>query len=301
MDERTETSTSNARVSVVVITRNRGPQLAANLPRLLALPERPPVIVVDNASDDGTARMVADEFPDVMLAVSDHNAGAAGRNVGVAMASTPYVAFADDDSWWAPGALDAAADLLDAHPRLALVAACVVRSGERSPDPTCVLMAASPLAPSPDLPGPPVLGFIACGAVVRAEPFLAVGGFDELMGVGGEEALLAVDLAAAGWGLCYAEHVVAVHDPAPGRDRHERRRRVIRNDLWHAWLRRRWPAATRRTSRVAAAAVHDHDARSALWAAMRQAPQVLRRRRPLPLPLEQQMRLLDARGDSAGW
>jgi GT2 family glycosyltransferase len=285
---------SDSRVSVVVITRNRGPQLAANLPRLLTLPERPPVIVVDNGSDDDTARIVMDGFPHVVLTRAGRNVGAAGRNIGVALASTPYVAFSDDDSWWTPGALEAAADLLDAHPRLAVVAACVVGHDGREPDPTCDLMAASPLAPAPDLPGPPVLGFIACGAVVRAEPFLAVGGFDELMGVGGEERLLAMDLAMAGWGLCYAHDVVAVHDPSPVRDHIERRRRVIRNDLWHAWLRRRWPAATRQTSRVAAAAIRDHDARCAFFAAVREAPSILRRRRPLPLLLEQQMLALDA-------
>ncbi|MDO0931403.1 hypothetical protein QQY66_06815 [Streptomyces sp. DG2A-72] len=33
-------------------------------------------------------------------------------------ADTPYVAFSDDDSWWTPGALRQAADLLDVHPRL---------------------------------------------------------------------------------------------------------------------------------------------------------------------------------------
>jgi GT2 family glycosyltransferase len=140
-----------------------------------------------------------------------------------------------------------------------------------------------------------VLGFIACGAVVRAAPFLAVGGFDEVMVVGGEERLLAMDLAAAGWGLCYVEDVVAVHDPSPVRDHTERRRRVIRNDLWQAWLRRRWPAATRHTIRVGAAAIRDHDARAALFAALREAPSILRRRRPLPRSLERQMRALETR------
>ena len=40
------------------------------------------------------------------------NAGAVARTTGVRHTTTPYVAFADDDSWWEPGALDRAADLL---------------------------------------------------------------------------------------------------------------------------------------------------------------------------------------------
>jgi hypothetical protein len=52
----------------------------------------------------------------------------------------------------------------------------------------------------PDLPGPPVLGFIACGGIVRRAAFLEVGGFNSRLGVGGEEELLAVDLTARGWG-----------------------------------------------------------------------------------------------------
>jgi hypothetical protein len=37
-----------------------------------------------------------------------------GRTLGVRAATTPYVAFSDDDSWWEPGALQSAADLRNA-------------------------------------------------------------------------------------------------------------------------------------------------------------------------------------------
>ncbi len=61
----------------------------------------------------------------------------------------------------------------------------------------------SPLPVEPDLPGPPVLGFLACAAIVRRKAYLEVGGFDPRMMIGGEEELLAADLASAGWGLAY--------------------------------------------------------------------------------------------------
>ncbi|HEU4346617.1 MAG TPA: glycosyltransferase, partial [Actinoplanes sp.] len=52
-------------VTVVVITRNRRAGLLRTLRRLADLPERPPVIVVDNGSEDGTAAAVRAAFPAV--------------------------------------------------------------------------------------------------------------------------------------------------------------------------------------------------------------------------------------------
>ena len=42
------------RISVVMITRTRGGYILAALRHLVELPERPPIIVVDNGSTDGT-------------------------------------------------------------------------------------------------------------------------------------------------------------------------------------------------------------------------------------------------------
>jgi GT2 family glycosyltransferase len=81
-----------ARVTVVIATRNRRPELLRTLGRLHRLPERPPVVVVDNASADGSAAAVREHFPAVVLRVLSRNAGAAARNAGVALAATPYVA-----------------------------------------------------------------------------------------------------------------------------------------------------------------------------------------------------------------
>lgn len=94
------------RVSVVVITHNRRGELCRTLRRLSALRERPPVIVADNGSTDGTAAAVRREFPHVTLLDCGANLGAVARNHGVARVTTPYVAFGDDDCWWEPGGAD---------------------------------------------------------------------------------------------------------------------------------------------------------------------------------------------------
>jgi len=110
-----------ARTTVVVATRNRADTLMRTLTHLSELAV--PVILVDNASTDDTVSRVRKEFPYVLLLESAVNRGAAGRNLGVQAARTPFVAFSDDDSWWAPDALERAEPIFDAHPDLALIAA----------------------------------------------------------------------------------------------------------------------------------------------------------------------------------
>jgi GT2 family glycosyltransferase len=220
------------------------------------------------------------------------NRGAAARTVGARLVDSPYVAFSDDDSWWAPGALSRAGDLLDRHPRLAVLAARVLVGPEQRLDPVCQEMAHSPLPPADDLPGPSVLGFIACGAVVRRTAFLEVGGFDVRLGVGGEEELLSVDLAVRGWGLAYVDEVVAYHHPSPSRDPSGRRRVQVRNALWSAWLRRPLGGAARQTAHLAALALHQPGASSGLLLALLGLPWVLRERRAVPRELEAALRSL---------
>src|SRR5919205_2632982 len=70
----------------------------------------------------------------------------------------------------------------------------------------------------PDLPGPSLLGFVACATLVRTEAFEAVGGFDPVVRFPGEEERLALDLAAAGWGLAYVDSVTVHHHPSPRRE-----------------------------------------------------------------------------------
>jgi len=276
----------------VIATRNRREQLERTLDRLGELPERPAIVVVDNGSTDGTVAAVRSRPEPVRVVGLADNRGGAARNVGVELARTPYVAFSDDDSWWEPGALAHAELLLDADARIALLAARVLVGAERRLDPTCATMAASPLAADARLPGPRVLGFLACGAIVRRAAFLAVGGFHARLGVGGEEELLAVDLAAAGYELVYADEVVAHHQP-DGRRRPGRARNSVRNELLVAWLRRPPRSALRRTGTLLASRGRDRQAALGAIDALRAVPWVLRERRPDGARLERGLRALE--------
>lgn len=283
---------SACRVGVVIATRDRRVELSHTLERLAALPERPQTVVVDNGSSDGTPGHVRRRHPDVEVLALGVNRGASARTVGARRLPCPYVAFSDDDSWWAPGALCHAERLLDSHPRLALVAARILVEPGARPDPVCAAMAASPLPRPPDIPGPPVLGFLACAAVVRRDALLAVGGFEPRFELGGEEELVAVDLAAAGWQLAYAEKVVAHHRPSLARDVAGRRRRVTRNGLWTAWLRDAPGLATRRSAQALAAALSDRGAAAGALDAARGMGWALRGRRSLPKRVRRDRRAL---------
>jgi GT2 family glycosyltransferase len=248
-------------------------------------------VVVDNGSSDGSPDLVARRFPQVDLVRLGRNAGASGRNVGVERLDTPYVAFSDDDSWWEPGSLARAADILDSHPAPGLLSARIVLPDGRE-DPTTAAMADSPLGHNERSPGRALLGFVACGAVVRRSAFLRAGGFNPHYGVGGEERLLATDMRVNGDELAYVPEVVARHAPASG-GREGRSAAVVRNDLWSSWLRRPLGVAARATLVAGWRALRDPDARAGLAAAVRGLRWVAPQRRRVPPRLERELKLTD--------
>ncbi|MET8849494.1 glycosyltransferase [Amycolatopsis sp. NPDC004625] len=283
-----------ARISVVIITRNRREQLRETLDHMTSLPDAAPIFVADNGSGDGTADVIAREFPGVRLVRLAENLGAVARNVVVEEVTTPYVAFCDDDTTWQPGALTRAADLLDEFPALGSVTGrCLVEPG-LAEDPITPELRGSPV-PGPDwLPGPALLGVMAGLTAVRVSAFREVGGFSTRMWLGGEEELFALDLAARGWWMCWAEDVVIHHAPSKLRDPRHRRRLGIRNTVWTLLLRRPWPAVFRRGRDVLRTAPRDAATAAALLDVARGLPGVLRDRRVVPPHVEHGLRLLEA-------
>jgi GT2 family glycosyltransferase len=272
-------------VTTVIATRDRWRDLATSLPH-----HEEPVVLVDNGSHDDTPALVRRHFPHLQVIELGQNIGAVARNLGVRAATTPYVAFADDDSWWAPDALDCAASLFDAHPRLGLIAARILVGPEQRLDPVCEEMAQSPLPPENDLPGPPVLGFVACGSVVRRSAYLNAQGFDEVVVFAGEEERLAIDLTALGWGLAYVDDVVAHHHPSDSRENSaSRRSRLARNRVLTAVMRRPWPVVARTAWSLASDGPAER--RGVLQAAPR-LRRALVRRVVAPTAVETRLRLL---------
>ncbi|MFF0109518.1 glycosyltransferase family 2 protein [Streptomyces hirsutus] len=283
----------DGRTTVAIITRDRRESLLRTLDHLAGLPERPPVVVVDNGSTDGTAEAVRDHRAGVRLLCPGRNTGALGRNLAVRSADTPYVAFSDDDSWWAAGALRTAADLFDAHPHLGLLAARTLVGPEYAEDPLNDALATSPLPRRTGLPGTPVLGFLACSAVVRRTAFLDTGGYHSLLFFGAEETLLAYDLAASGWGVAYEPSVTSHHCPDPGA-RPGRAPALLRNEVLTQWLRRPLPVALGGTAGLLSGALRGRPgAAAALRGVLGRLPRALGQRRPLPPHVERAVRLVE--------
>ena len=283
----------SSRLAIVVVSRNRREPLCQTLPRHLALPGRPRVVLVDDASTDGTSELVARRFPAVEVISLARSLGAVARNVGLRAVSEPYVAFCDDDAWFGEGALARAEQLLDEHPRLAVISPMILVGSERRLDSVCEAMALSPLPAAAGQPGYPLAGFIACAVVVRRQAVLSAGAFCERLQIGGEEKLLSWDLLADGWQLSYVPEVVARHCPPPNDGRPRRRAQILRNELWINWLRRPPAAAARASVREVLSRRRDGATLRAVTEAAAGVPWVLRERRRCPAAVEHMISLLE--------
>jgi len=94
-------------ISAIIPTYNRRNLLKRALTSVLNQ-TRPPqqIIVIDDGSEDDTAKLVQHEFPDIEY-IYQRNAGvSAARNRGIQAARYPWIAFLDSDDEWLPDKLE---------------------------------------------------------------------------------------------------------------------------------------------------------------------------------------------------
>ena len=114
------TSTS-VDISVVIVGWNAKHYLELCLESLAKAPPRRSmeVLVVDNASTDGSVEMIETKFPWVKLIKSSENLGfAKGNNVAIRQCQGRYIALVNPDVIVFPGCLDALADFLEQNPKV---------------------------------------------------------------------------------------------------------------------------------------------------------------------------------------
>lgn len=107
-------------VSLAIVNYNRSAVLEECLAAVYAHAGgvRVEVVVVDNASTDGSVEMVREKFPQVKLIVNDHNAGRAiATNQAIREGSGRYVFVLDNDAIVRPGTLPEMVRFMDEHPR----------------------------------------------------------------------------------------------------------------------------------------------------------------------------------------
>jgi GT2 family glycosyltransferase len=108
-------------ISVVVVSYNVAPLLARCLEAIRAHPvPGMEVLVVDNASSDGSAALVRDGFPEATLLANPRNLGfGAACNQALRRSSGRYVLFVNPDAEVQGESLSGLVRFLDAHPRAA--------------------------------------------------------------------------------------------------------------------------------------------------------------------------------------
>jgi GT2 family glycosyltransferase len=208
-------------IDVVVPTFNGWDLTKQCLAHLRAQTVSHSVIVVDNASSDGTAANVRSSFPEAALLELDHNTGfSAACNRGASAGTGDVIVLLNNDVFAQPSFLERLVHPVDESPEVGSVAALLLRPGERTIE-SFGLTADPTLAPFPRLRGQPpadakspvsvLVGPCGGGGAYRRGAWNDVGGLDEGTHGYGEDIDLAFRLRTAGWNAVAAPDAVAVH------------------------------------------------------------------------------------------
>jgi GT2 family glycosyltransferase len=192
------------------------------------------VLVVDNASGDGSADMVAAEFPAAHLIRSDKNRGfAGGNNPAMKIARGRYILLLNSDAFLSEGALEKTLQYMDDHPDTGVL-------GCKLTDPDGTMQPSARMQPGPlnkilhisglaarfskskffgrvdytwwDHDEPKGVGWVV-GAyfLIRRETMEAVGVLDERYFLYFEEIDYCLSARRAGWEVVFYPHVRVIH------------------------------------------------------------------------------------------
>jgi len=219
------------RVAAVVVSYETRDTLLEGLAALASEPDAS-VVVVDNASSDGSAAAVRERFPGVTLVANPTNVGfARACNQGARATRAPLLLFLNPDATLAPGSLRALSAILESRPRVGIVGprtrsangdiqvstgpdlSLVSELGQRRlvrgvarRDPAILAEAERLHAVEREVDW--VSG--AC-LMIRREAFDAVSGFDERFFLYEEDADLCRRAREAGWQVLFSPAALARH------------------------------------------------------------------------------------------
>jgi N-acetylglucosaminyl-diphospho-decaprenol L-rhamnosyltransferase len=209
-------------VAVSIVNTNNRDLLLACLESLRG--SEAELVVLDNASEDGSAEAVRGRFPEVRVIAQDFRAGfGANHNTVIRSTDSRYVYVLNEDTTSADWAFERLVSFLDASPRVAALGPRLVYpDGRRQPS------AWRFPSPAVSLLGLPTLGRIGveqssgtqprtvdwlmgAALMLRREALEQVGLFDEAFFLYSEETDLCLRLRRHGWRACYFPDVTVVH------------------------------------------------------------------------------------------
>ena len=218
---------SSPSIGIGISTKNRWDDLAVTLSRLRGEGlDKLETIVIDDGSDKPLPAGFFEKFPWVRFERFEKSAGnLPRRNRLASLLSTEYYLSLDDDSFPVAGDLEAAANWLTAHCRVAALAFRII-------------MAEDPL-PVVNEKIEPILAkdFVNCGVLLRRKIFLALGGYETRLHFYHEEPEYGFRVLQNGYDIYAYPSVVIRHIvTAAARPHASRTRYFIRNvvlmDLW---------------------------------------------------------------------
>ena len=123
------------RLTIVIVTFNSAAEIGTCLDSIpAAAPETAhEVVVVDNASADGTLALVRERWPHVRVVEAGANLGfARANNLGIRATASELVLLLNPDTMAAEGSLDRLVAVLDAQPRVAVAGPRLIDEGGRA-------------------------------------------------------------------------------------------------------------------------------------------------------------------------
>lgn len=237
-NERAQADNGRLTLSIIIVSYNTRQLLDDCLASIRAaeVPEGGlEVIVVDNASQDGSQEMVQNEYPEVCLLALAENLGfSAANNRGTAVSHGEYILFLNSDTVVEPDALSKPVAYMRQHPQVgALTARLMYPNGQRDPDnhrgfPTpwnavCHFSGLGKLLPNE----PRVNGYfqtyadfnqihavdVIAGSYMLMPRFVVddLGGWDETYFFYGEDIDFCYRINQAGYQIVYYPHVTVLH------------------------------------------------------------------------------------------
>jgi GT2 family glycosyltransferase len=269
-------------VSLMIATHNRVGELRKTLATCRGQSgASAKILVVDDASTDGTSDMVRREFPEVDLTAWKTNRGSiAARNEILLRARGKYIIGLDDDSRFVePDACRRIVERMDREPDLGIASFQAI--GPEFPE---RMTAAGRLRGEWH-----TSSFAACGVAIRREMLERIGLFPEYFFHAYEEPDLCLRAWDAGYRVLQWNDIVVYHEfSSLNRNEQRTHRRHARNEACSIWMRYPWRLVLPATLYRLAAQARYAASRGWLlreprvWAeALARLPLALRRRRPV--------------------
>jgi hypothetical protein len=224
-------------VSIVTICWNRKADICESLSRIRDI-DYPnlEIIVVDNASTDGTSATIETDFPEVQLLQMPENVGIAAYNVGFKTARGEYIVILDDDSFPHRDSLKRMVRKFENDASLGVVAFDVRNFYNYDDVKTETVEEVTENRETAAAAKDYLLAFNGAGAGVRREVLLRAGSYPEEFFLYWNEQDTAFRILDMGYGIQFFSDIVAYHKFSPV-NRESRRAPFFhaRNGFWLIW------------------------------------------------------------------